>query len=45
MISATLLGLLFVPLFYLWVKSLFSNDKIKPVQPATTDTTDTEMTP
>ena len=32
MISATVLGIFFVPLFYLWVKSLFS--KAGPVEPA-----------
>ena len=31
MISATVLGILFVPLFYLWVKSLFSRRSARPV--------------
>jgi hydrophobe/amphiphile efflux-1 (HAE1) family protein len=35
MVSATVLGIFFVPLFYLWVKSLFS--KSGPVQPAQPD--------
>jgi uncharacterized protein (DUF849 family) len=30
MISATVLGILFVPLFYLWVKSLFSRQRPAP---------------
>ena len=35
MASATVLGIFFVPLFYLWVKSLFSkNSKERPAQPA-----------
>ena len=37
MISATALGIFFVPLFYLWVKTLFSRDKPKgePAAPVT----------
>jgi hydrophobe/amphiphile efflux-1 (HAE1) family protein len=34
MISATVLGIFFVPLFYLWVKSIFSRNKPKPAAPA-----------
>ena len=34
MISATVLGIFFVPLFYLWVKSLFSRGKPQPPAPA-----------
>jgi multidrug efflux pump subunit AcrB len=34
MISATVLGIFFVPLFYLWVKSLFSRGKNKPAAAA-----------
>jgi hydrophobe/amphiphile efflux-1 (HAE1) family protein len=43
MISATVLGLLFVPLFYLWVKSLFSRAKAKPDTPVKRDPPDTEV--
>ena len=34
MISATVLGIYFVPLFYLWVKSFFSRGNAHPAQPA-----------
>ena len=37
MISATVLGIFFVPLFYLWVKSLFSRDKGNAIKPAAAD--------
>jgi len=33
MVSATVLGILFVPLFYLWVKSLFSRAQVQPAAP------------
>jgi hydrophobe/amphiphile efflux-1 (HAE1) family protein len=34
MISATVLGIFFVPLFYLWVRSLFSRGTPQPAAPA-----------
>ena len=37
MISATVLGIFFVPLFYLWVKSLFSRDNGNAIKPAAAD--------
>ena len=37
MISATVLGIFFVPLFYLWVKSLFSRDRGNAIKPAAAD--------
>lgn len=37
MISATVLGIFFVPLFYLWVKSLFSRDQGNAIKPAAAD--------
>ncbi|MDP3612377.1 MAG: efflux RND transporter permease subunit, partial [Rubrivivax sp.] len=37
MISATVLGIFFVPLFYLWVKSLFSKAPKTAAAPDTAD--------
>jgi len=35
MVSATVLGIFFVPLFYLWVKALFSGRPSRPAPAAT----------